>query len=65
MDVDVVTEIEIDRPRERVAEYAADPDNAVDERDQPIPAGALHRPEPAQPEQHAALIFLVDAEALQ
>jgi len=26
----VVTEIEIDRPRERVAEYAADPDNAVE-----------------------------------
>ncbi len=26
----MVTEIEIDRPRERVAEYAADPDNAVE-----------------------------------
>ena len=26
--VDVVTEIEIDRPRDRVAEYAADPSNA-------------------------------------
>src|SRR4029077_17108997 len=30
VDVDVVTEIEIDRPRERVAEYVADPDNAVE-----------------------------------
>ncbi len=29
MPVDVTTEIEIDRPRAEVAEFAADPDNAT------------------------------------
>ena len=41
-----------------------DPDDAVDERDQPIPARTLRLAEPAEAEQHAALIFLVDPEAL-
>jgi hypothetical protein len=42
-----------------------DPDDAVDERDQPVPAGTLHLAQPAQPEHHRALIFAIDPEALE
>ena len=41
------------------------PHDAVDEGDQPVPAGPLHLAEAAEAEQHGALIFAVDAEALE
>src|SRR5438270_694956 len=42
-----------------------DADDPVDVRDQPVPTWPFHWSQASQAEQHAALIFLVDAEALQ